>query len=320
MAPEMTTKLSSDLVERALHRDRQAIAKLISIVEDGGTSLGDVMRRIHPHTGRARSVGITGAPGSGKSTLTEGLIGQARNDGSSVAVLAIDPSSPFTGGALLGDRVRMQGHTGDELVFIRSMATRGHLGGLALATPEAIRILDASGFEVVLIETVGVGQDEVEIVETADTAVVVVNPGWGDAVQAGKAGLLEIGDVFAVNKADRDGVKQTVRDLNQMIDFGPEREWRPPVIETVATEGKGISALWAAIKSHYDYLARSGELERRQRIRIAAEISSIVAERVRDRVRRDSAAVLDDLTERVLSRGMDPYSAAEDLLGKLGIE
>lgn len=313
-----TSAAHETLVDRALTGDRQAIAKLISIVEDGAAELGEVMSAIFPHTGRAYTIGITGAPGAGKSTLTEGLIARIREDGHRVAVLAIDPSSPFTGGALLGDRVRMQSHASDGLVFIRSMATRGHLGGLALATPEAVRILDAAGTDYVLIETVGVGQDEVEIVETADTTIVIVNPGWGDSVQAGKAGLLEIGDIFVVNKADREGTKQAVRELNQMIDFGPKREWRPPVIETIATQGKGIAELWAAVKAHRTKLDEMGEVQTRRRARIAKEISQIVAARVRERVRRDSAVALEELVDRVVRREIDPYAAAESLLGTLG--
>jgi LAO/AO transport system kinase len=317
---KVTESAVSSLVDRALQSERLAIAKLISIVEDGAPELAEVMSTIFPKTGNALTVGITGAPGAGKSTLTEGLIGEIRNSQQSVAVLAVDPSSPFTGGALLGDRVRMQSHTSDRQVFIRSMATRGHMGGLSLATPEAVRILDAVGHDIVVIETVGVGQDEVDIVEAADTTVVVVNPGWGDSVQAGKAGLLEIADVFAVNKADREGVKQTVRELNQMIDLGPYTEWRPPVIEPVATDGKGLPALWAAITSHQRHLKESGDLDRRRKRRISKEISDIVAERVRSRMRRDSAEALEDLVDRVLEREMDPYAAAEVLVGKLGIE
>lgn len=310
----------ASLVERALKRDRVAIAKLISLVEDGGPDLPAAMAAIFPHTGKALTIGITGAPGAGKSTLTEGLIGEIRESDHSVAVLAVDPSSPFTGGALLGDRVRMQAHTSDQKVFIRSMATRGHMGGLALATPEAVRVLDASGHEYVLIETVGVGQDEVDIVETADTTLVVVNPGWGDSVQAGKAGLLEIADVFAVNKADREGVAQIVRELNQMIDLSPQSEWRPPVIQTVATEGKGLKPLWAAIASHADHLRKHGELERKRRRLISKEISNIVAERVRSKIRRESADALDKLVQRVSGREMDPYAAAEQLADKLGLD
>lgn len=316
----MNTQGENSLVDRALAGDRQAVAKLISIVEDGSSKLGEVMEAIFPHTGRAYSVGITGAPGAGKSTLTEVLIARVRADDLRVAVLAVDPSSPFSGGALLGDRVRMQDHATDKQVFIRSMATRGHLGGLALATAEAVRVLDAAGNDYIIIETVGVGQAEVDIVETADTTVVVLNPGWGDSVQAGKAGLLEIGDIFVVNKADRQGVKQTVRELQQMIDLGPrgaEGAWRPPIIETVAVEGKGAAELWAAIKAHRANLEKSGNLQKRRRARIAKEIFDIVAERVKARVRREAAGDLEKAVQRVADRELDPYAAAEGLLGKL---
>jgi LAO/AO transport system kinase len=309
-----TESTANALVARAIEGDRQAIAKLISIIEDGSPSIGEVMTAIFPHTGRAHTVGITGAPGAGKSTLTEGLIGRIREDSHKVGVLAVDPSSPFTGGALLGDRVRMQSHAADVQVFIRSMATRGHLGGLSLATPEAVRILDAAGCAYILIETVGVGQDEVDIVTAADTTVVVLTPGWGDSVQAGKAGLLEIGDVFVVNKADREGAKQSVREINQMLDFGPQRAWRPPVLEAIATEGKGVGELWAAIKAHQTKISESGELDARRRSRIGREISDIVAARVRGRVRDESHADLDQLVERVVGREIDPYAAAEILL------
>jgi LAO/AO transport system kinase len=310
----------SPFVERALAGDRQAVAKLISIVEDGSSELAGVMAAIFPHTGNAYLVGITGAPGAGKSTLTEVLIARIRADQLRIAVLAVDPSSPFSGGALLGDRVRMQDHATDKEVFIRSMATRGHLGGLALATPEAVRVLDAAGNDYIIIETVGVGQAEVDIVENADTTVVVLNPGWGDSVQAGKAGLLEIGDIFVVNKADRPGLKQTVRELQQMIDLGPRAEegvWRPPIIEAIAVEGKGGHELWAAIKAHRSHLEKSGSLGDRRRLRIAKEIFDIVAERVKGRVRREASDDLEKAVQRVENRELDPYAAAEELLGKL---
>lgn len=306
------------LVERALEGDRQAVAKLISLVEDGSSELGAVMEAVFPHTGNTYTVGITGPPGAGKSTITEGLVAQMRGEDLRVGVLAVDPSSPFTGGALLGDRIRMQAHAADVGVFIRSMATRGHLGGLSLATPEAVRILDAAGCGFVIIETVGVGQAEIDVAQNADTTVVILNPGWGDSVQAGKAGLLEIGDVFVVNKADREGVKQTVREINQMIDFGPHRAWRPPVLETVALERKGIAELWSAVKAHRDSMTREGELQGRRRQRIAAEISTIVAERVKARVALGSAQELGELVERVITREIDPYTAAELLLKKQG--
>ncbi len=278
------------------------------------------MAAVFPHTGHAYAVGVTGAPGAGKSTLVQALITQIRGEGHRVAVLAVDPTSPFSGGALLGDRVRMQGHATDKEVFIRSMAARGHLGGLALAAPEAIRILDAAGAAYVLVETVGVGQSEVEVMHAADTTVVVVTPKWGDSIQAGKAGLLEIGDVFAVNKADRDGGRDTVRELNQMLDLGPHTSWRPPVLETVGTAGTGVGQLWAAVKAHRSHLEASGELGERRRVRLAREIANLAAERVRYHVGGNAAGVLDELVGRAERRELDPGAAATELLAALGLE
>jgi LAO/AO transport system kinase len=304
------------LVERALEGERKAIARLISLVEDGGAQVGKVMHRLYPHTGRAYSVGITGAPGAGKSTLTERLVTRARSAGHKVGVLAVDPSSPFSGGALLGDRVRMQSHATDPDVFIRSMATRGHLGGIALATPEAMRVLDAVGTDVVLIETVGVGQAEVEITDACDTTVVVVTPGWGDAVQTAKAGLMEIGEVFVVNKADRAGAKDTVRELRQMIEMSASA-WKPEIVTTVATKGEGIDELWAAIERHRSYQEDNGLLEARRRRRIEREIREIVAERYRARVDSEAKLILSDLTDQVQARTLDPYAAADRLIDSL---
>jgi LAO/AO transport system kinase len=295
------------------------MAKLISLVERGAPELPSVMEAVFPHTGRAYALGVTGAPGAGKSTLVEALIGQVRGEDQRVAVLAVDPTSPFSGGALLGDRVRMQSHATDRGVFIRSMAARGHLGGLALAAPEAVRILDASGAPYVLIETVGVGQSEIDVMHTADTTLVVVTPRWGDGIQAGKAGLLEIADVFAVNKADRDGSRETARDLNQMIDLGPHTPWRPPVIETVATSGTGVAELWAAVKAHRGFLESSGELAERRRTRLSKEIATIAAERVRYRISADASPVLEKLVARVERREIDPQAAAAELLTALGL-
>ena len=307
---------SSDLVERALKGERPAIARLISLVEDGSADLGAVMGAIYPRTGSAYSIGITGAPGAGKSTLTEQLVGRARREGDKVGVLAIDPSSPFSGGALLGDRVRMQSHATDPDVFIRSMATRGHLGGISLATPEAMRVLDAVGKDVVIIETVGVGQAEVEITDACDTTIVVVNPGWGDAVQAAKAGLMEIADVFVVNKADRPGAKDSVRELKQMLDMS-DAEWRPEVVETIATKGEGIDELWAAIEKHRSFQEANGSLAARRKRRVGREIREIVAERYRHRVESEAAELLVRLTEEVSARKLDPYAAAEKLMDSL---
>ena len=239
-------------------------------------------RLSYPRGGTAYTVGLTGAPGAGKSTLTSSIIGHLRRQQLEVAVLAIDPSSPFTGGAILGDRVRMQDHATDEGVFIRSMATRGHLGGLSLAAPEAIRLLDAIGRLWVLVETVDVGQVEVEIAGKADTTVVVVNPGWGDSVQANKAGLMEIADIFVINKADRKGVDETRRDLEQMLDLSdiPDGEWRPPIVPTIGSTGEGVPALWDKVHEHRDFITASGELDRRRRFRLREELREIVARRL----------------------------------------
>ena len=307
---------TSELVERALAGERLAIGRLISLVEDGTPELGRIMTMIHPHTGSAYTIGITGAPGAGKSTLTEKVVARARAAGHKVGVLAIDPSSPFSGGALLGDRVRMQSHATDPDVFIRSMATRGHLGGISLATPEAVRVLDAVGKDLIIIETVGVGQAEVEITDACDTTLVVLNPGWGDAVQAAKAGLMEIADVFVVNKADRPGAKDSVREIMQMLDMSTAA-WRPEVIETIAVKGEGVEDLWTAIEKHRAYQDEKGLLGERRRRRVEREIREIVAERFRARIDADAKELLVSLTEDVLERALDPYSAADRLIASL---
>jgi LAO/AO transport system kinase len=306
------------LLDQARAGDRVALARLLSLVEQGDEPARVVGRLTHPMGGRATTVGITGAPGAGKSTLTSGLIGEVRASGDEVAVLAVDPSSPFTGGAILGDRVRMGDHALDEGVFIRSMASRGHLGGLSLATPEAVRVLDAVGWPWVLVETVGVGQVEVEVAGEADTTIVVVNPGWGDAVQANKAGLMEIADVFVINKADRPGVEETRRDLEQMLQLAAAAEWRPPVLATVSTTGEGVSELWAAVQQHGAWAASSGDLERRRRARITDELLAIVAERLRLRARElGGGRRFAELRDAVLAREMDPWSAGDRLLDDL---
>jgi LAO/AO transport system kinase len=304
---------AESLVRRALSGDGRSVARLITLVEDGGADLGAVMEELYPHTGSAYTIGITGAPGSGKSTLTEKVVARARKDGCSVGVLAVDPSSPFSGGALLGDRVRMQSHATDPEVFIRSMATRGHLGGISLATPEAVRVLDAVGKDIVLIETVGVGQAEVEITDACDTTVVVVNPGWGDAVQAAKAGLMEIADVFVVNKADRQGARETVRDLRAMLELS-EAPWKPEIVTSVATKGDGVDDLWDAVHRHRAYQQDNGLLAARRRRRIAGEIKEIVVARYSRRVDRDAGEHLRELTNDVVARKLDPYAAAGKLI------
>jgi LAO/AO transport system kinase len=310
----------ADLVDRARRGEQRAVARLISLVESGGPELAEVAAALAPHAGRAHVVGITGPPGVGKSTCTSAVVGALRAAGRRVGVLAVDPSSPFSGGALLGDRVRMGEHATDDGVFIRSMATRGHLGGLAWSTPQALRVLDAAGCDVVLIETVGVGQSEIEVVALADTTVVLLAPGMGDGVQAVKAGILEVADVFVVNKADRDGAAQTVRDLRRMISLGepPEHGWRKPVLRTVAARGEGVDELVAALDDHRAWLDASGERERRRLARAEAEIRALTLEQMRTRIADLGAAALTALAKRVVAGDLDPYRAVDDLLDVLG--
>ena len=303
------------LVAAATSGDRGAVARLISLIERGGDPAREVGRLVYPHTGNTFTVGITGAPGAGKSTLTSRLIGELRAAGEEVGVLAIDPSSPFTGGAILGDRVRMQDHALDSGVFIRSMATRGHLGGLALATPEAVRILDASGIELVLLETVGVGQVEVEVAGAADTTVVVVNPGWGDAVQANKAGLMEVADVFVINKSDRPGAKETERDLEQMLELSAPTEWRPPILKTVAASGEGVAELLGCLRDHRTFLESSGLLAERRKRRSLEELREIVIRTLEQRAYATLGGdTVDRLQQEVLDRKVSPYDAAERII------
>jgi len=307
------------LFQAARAGDRAALARLLSLIERGGEGARTVGRLAYPLSGHCYTVGITGAPGAGKSTLTSAVIAHLRAHGEEVAVLAIDPSSPFTGGAILGDRVRMQDHATDPGVFIRSMATRGHLGGLALAVPEAIRLLDAVGREWLIVETVGVGQVEVEVAGKADTTVVVVNPGWGDAVQANKAGLMEVADVFAINKADRKGLDETRRDLELMLDLSNLGDWRPPIVPTVASRAEGVDTLWAAVLDHRAYAEKSGLLEQRRERRLREELRSIVVSRLDARARELSGgAGYDALEADVLARRLDPWSAADELLRGIG--
>jgi len=298
--------------------DRRALARLLSIIERGGSDAQMVGKLAFPHSGAGYTVGITGAPGAGKSTLTSALVGELRRDGLGVGVLAIDPSSPFTGGAILGDRVRMQDHVLDPEVFIRSMATRGHLGGLALAAPAAVRMLEAAQREWILLETVGVGQVEVEIVEAADTTVVVVNPGWGDAVQANKAGLMEIADIFVINKSDRTGAADTRTDLEQMLDLsglGHDGRWRPPIVSTTATTCAGVGDLWAAIQAHRSFIEASGELAHRRAERSSDELERIIRARITARVdARRASAAFDHARAEVLGKRLDPWEAVDQLL------
>jgi len=312
-----TKRSPAELFDAALAGDRSAIARLLSLIERGEDDARTVGRLAYAHSTEGYTVGLTGAPGAGKSTLTSALIGHLRSMDIELAVLAIDPSSPFTGGAILGDRVRMQDHATDPGVFIRSMATRGHLGGLSLATPEAVRLLDAIGRHWILVETVGVGQVEVEVAGKADTTVVVVNPGWGDSVQANKAGLMEIADVFVINKADRKGVEETARDLMQMLDLSdmPHDAWRPPIIPTVASSAQGITDLWDAVVAHRAYAEQSGQLADRRSFRLREELREIVAQRLGRRARQIcSGDRWEELTDAVVARTIDPWTAADEML------
>ena len=309
-----------ELVSRAREGDARAVARLISWVEDDAPQLREVMAALTPYAGHAQVVGLTGSPGVGKSTSTNALVGELRKAGKRVGVLAVDPSSPFSGGALLGDRVRMQDHALDRDVYIRSMASRGHLGGLAWSTPQALRVLDAAGCDVVLVETVGVGQSEVEIAGQADTTLVLLAPGAGDGIQAAKAGILEIGDIFVVNKSDRDGADQLRRDLRSMIALGDRSEgaWRPPIVKTVAHRGDGMAELVEEIDRHHAWLGESGELERRRTRRVRDEIETIAVTALRRRWDDVHARVeLDDLAAAVVEGKSDPYTAADTLLENL---
>ncbi len=326
------TRQPGELLAAAAAGDRAALARLLSIIERGGAPAAAVAKLAYgaapPYT-----VGITGAPGAGKSTLTNALIREVRTgwpaaeDGGAgaqhdpvdqVAVLAVDPSSPFSGGAILGDRIRMQDHATDPSVFIRSMATRGHLGGLALAVPDAVRVMGAAGLPLVIVETVGVGQMEVDVASAADTTVVVVTPGWGDSMQANKAGLLEVANVFVINKADRPGVREARRDLEQMLELSAPAAWRPPVLTTTATDGEGVRALWQAVARHRAHLVRSGLLASRRRERLGEELRRVLTARLLQRLddlaagERFGAAV-----DGVTSGTLDPYEAADGLLSDL---
>jgi LAO/AO transport system kinase len=309
-----------ELVERARGGDARAVARLVSLVEDASPLLRPVMTELAPHTGAAVVVGVTGSPGVGKSTTTSALVTLYRRRGLRVGVLAVDPSSPFSGGALLGDRVRMQEHATDREVYIRSMATRGHLGGLAWSTPQALRVLDAAGCQVVLVETVGVGQSEVEVAALADTTLVLLAPGLGDGIQAAKAGILEVGDVFVVNKADRDGADQVARDLRGMIGLGERRPgaWRPPIVKTIASRAEGLDGVVEAVDRHRSWMERTGELDRRRLRRARDEIEAIAVTALRERFGDlHGDARLDRLAGRLVAGETDPYTAADEIIAAL---
>ena len=308
------------LVAKAREGDPRSVARLISLVENGDPALPQVAAAMAPYAGRAQVVGLTGAPGVGKSTTTNELVRALRETGARVGVLAVDPSSPFTGGAILGDRIRMQDHSSDRGVYIRSMSSRGQLGGLSAATPQAVRVLEGAGCDVVLVETVGVGQAEVEIASLADTTLVLLAPGMGDAIQAVKAGVLEIADVFVINKADRPGADATYRDIQGMLalgERGPD-DWRPQVTRAVAVKGEGLDDVVAAIGKHRDWLESSGNLRVRREKRAAAEVSALALGALRARIGDlGEGTALAELAAKVAVGSLDPYAAADELLAGL---
>ncbi|MGD9905548.1 MAG: methylmalonyl Co-A mutase-associated GTPase MeaB [Vicinamibacterales bacterium] len=307
------------LADRVLAGDPRAIARAISLIEDDHPGAPALIGALFPHTGRATIVGVTGPPGAGKSTLVDRLVSDARRAGDTVGVIAVDPTSPFTGGSILGDRLRMQTHAGDRDVFIRSMATRGHLGGLARTTADAVLVLDAAGKSVVLVETVGVGQDEVDIVRSADVSVVVLVPGTGDDVQALKAGIMEIADVYVVNKADRDGADRMVTSIesNLALQTYPAGAWRPPIVKTEATSGHGVAELWAAVRAFLAHAAP--ERSRRRSARHEYRLRELLAQRFLAHVEQRvlGPAGFAALVERIARRELDPYAAAADVLHRV---
>jgi GTPase len=309
----------AELVEQAQAGEARAVARLISLVESQSADVREVSAALSPHTGRAHIVGLTGSPGVGKSTSTSALVSALRAQDRRVGVLAVDPTSPYSGGALLGDRIRMQDHATDKGVYIRSMASRGHLGGLSIAAPQALRVLDAAGCDVVLVETVGVGQSEVEVSGLADTTIVLLAPGMGDGIQAAKAGILEIGDIFVVNKADRDGATSTRRELRSVISMTdrPDGAWKPPIVLTVATTGEGVDEVAEQITAHHAHLEASGELKRRRLARVRREIEALALNQVHQRFGDVSGSRLDTLAADVLAGAVDPFAAADTLLETL---
>ncbi|GMQ98367.1 MAG: methylmalonyl Co-A mutase-associated GTPase MeaB [Acidimicrobiia bacterium] len=302
----------NELLDKALGSDTRSIGRLLTSIENR-TPLGrEALARLYAGGGTSRSVGVTGTAGAGKSTLTSSLLTRMLDQGGKIAVVAVDPSSPFTGGAILGDRVRMTEHASEDRVFIRSVANRGSLGGISETTPAIVAALDGLGFPEVVIETVGIGQSEVEIATTADTTVVVVSPGWGDAVQVSKAGFLEIADIFVVNKSDRDGASRAVADLRAMIELGPTTSWTPPVLETVATTGAGVDELWAAVLAHRAHLDSTGAMAQRRRLRAAAQFSAAVRQAVGETVAPEDDSL--DLIGAIADRSIDPWTAADQAL------
>jgi len=310
--------MSESFIDRVVAGDPNAVARAISRVEDGAEEASELMKQVFPHTGRALIIGITGAPGAGKSSLVDKLASYYRAAGDKVGIIAVDPSSPFSGGAILGDRIRMQNLALDKGVFIRSMATRGNLGGLARATVEAVAILDAAGYQKVIVETVGVGQDEIEIAKTADVCVVVLVPGMGDDVQTMKAGIMEIGDVLVINKADRDGVLRTEKELEGLLSLSVRSdEWQPPIVKTVAIENKGIAELAAAVEHAREFQQQGAASVERRRAIARWRIIELLRERLVAEVLTSAASEkLDRLADEVARKTRDPYSAVEELIAE----
>jgi LAO/AO transport system kinase len=311
----MAATATGDLLARARSGDKRSIARLVSVVENDEPGAAEAMRVLYAQTGRAQTVGITGPPGGGKSTLVNRLVGTYRERAARVAIVAVDPSSPFTGGAILGDRIRMRERFLDEGVFIRSMASRGHAGGLARATSRVVNVLDALGTDVVLVETVGVGQEEVEVIRVVDTVCLVTVPGLGDDIQAIKAGILEIADVLVVNKADRPGADETARDLAQMLSLAKDRPWKTPIVRTSAQSGEGLSPLIEAIDKHRAWSRESGEYLERRRVAARGEVEALLRDALlRELAGRVGESRLDAAVARVAERSLDPYAAVEELL------
>ena len=307
------------LVAELLDGNRRAAARLISLVENDDPQKRELLKDIYPHTGKAYVIGVTGAPGSGKSSLVDWLLKLIRKDGLTVGVIAVDPTSPFSGGAILGDRIRMQDHALDPDIFIRSMGTRGSLGGLSRATREAIQVLDAFGKDIILIETVGVGQSEVDIVKTADSTLVVLTPAGGDSVQTIKAGIMEIADIFAINKSDLPGAERTTTEINLMLDMKKNEPWRPPVIQTVSVSNEGIEELWQALQKHREYMEQSGRLLEIRRERVKRELTEQVEYLVKNKIWDEVKEHLEfeSLVENIVQRRQDPYSTAANLLAQI---